>query len=261
MGSIRLRAAGALATGTAMVATLAGATPAGAAPAPKPATNMEFSASPNETTPGSPVVLSGWAGFIGRDTGNAGKVEFWFRKGEKDPKVYLGSTNASSSGKFRFPVRATATGQYVAHYQHQKQDVGADGTDHLDVYNNRAVDRMLYSWTATALSCLPSCKTTGPEQFISAGPVKVKLSRECLQPKSGGRIGFTDDPKNAFKAGEPGWREFPEGEGPVEFELKPKVTRGHFYLEWTSAPAPAGGLTSCNLSFTASQTDIHKDYF
>lgn len=260
MGNIRLLAAGALATGTAVIATLAGATPAGAAPVPQPETNMEFAASPDETTPGAPVVLSGWAGFVGRDTGNAGKVDFWFRKGQKDPKVYLGSTRAGSSGKFRFPVRATGTGEYLAHYQHQKLPITADSTDHLTVYTNRPVDRMLYSWTATALSCLPSCRTTGPEQFISPGPVRVKLDRECLQPRSGGRIGFTGDPKNTFQAGDPGWRDFPQGEGPVEFELKPKATKGHFYLEWTSAPAPDGQLTSCNLSFTASQTDFHKDY-
>jgi hypothetical protein len=257
VGSTRL-----LAAGTALAAALTVATPAAAAPLadPAPVTSMEFTAAPDEVKPGATVVLSGWAGFVGRDTGNAGRVDFWFRKSPKDPKVPLGSTEAGSSGKFRHKIKATGSGEYGAQYRHRKLPVSASATDHLSVYTERAVDRMLYSWTATAMSCLPSCKAIGPEQFISAGPVKVKLTRECLQPKSGGRIGFTADPANVYKPGDPAWRDFPQGEGPTEFELEPGITRGHFHLEWTSAAAPEGELTSCNLSFTATQTDLQKDY-
>lgn len=257
MGSTRL-----LAAGTALVATLADATPARAAaePARTPVTSMEFTASPDETAAGGPVVLSGRAGFAGRVTGNAGTVRFYFRKGQQGSKVYLGSAAAADSGHFRHTVRATATGEYLAEYRNHRQSALASATDFLAVYTNRPVDRMLYTWTATALSCLPACKATGPEQFISRGPVRVTLKRDCLQPKSGGRIGFTSDPANTFTPGDPGWREFPDGEGPTTFELKPGITKGHLHLEWTSKPAPAGQLTSCNISLTAAQTTISKDY-
>ncbi|GAA4966626.1 hypothetical protein GCM10025331_69040 [Actinoplanes utahensis] len=261
------------ATGTALVAALAGATPAGAAPEPArtpagtaapsartPETSIDFAAAPDETTVGAPVVLSGRAGLVGRGTGNAGTVRFWFRKGQQGPKVYLGSVAAGDSGAFRHTVKATATGEYLAEYRNSRQPILASGTDFLAVYTNRPVDRMLYTWTATRLSCLPSCRATGPEQFISPGPVQVKLNRDCLQPKSGGRIGFTSDPANTVTPGDPAWREFPDGEGPTTFELRPGVTKGHFHLEWTSGPAPAGQLTACDISFTASQRSVSKDY-
>jgi hypothetical protein len=256
VGSTRL-----LAAGTVLAAALTGAAPAAAAPLiDPPKTDMVLSAGTAEVKPGAPVVLSGWAGFLGRDTGNAGKIDFWFSKGATGPRVHVGSTEAGSSGNFRLKVKATASGQYQAEYTHRKQPVKAAGTAYLNVYTEQPVDRMLYGWSATTMPCLPSCKAVGPDQLISTGPIKVKLTRECLRPASGGRVGFTADPKNAFKAGDPGWRDFPKGEGPTEFELKPGVTRGHFYLEWTSTAAPEGQFTSCNLSFTATQTDAQKNY-
>jgi hypothetical protein len=260
VGSTRL-----LTIGVALVATLAGSAPAAAAPPPPKTeivTDMRFQAGPAETTPGGRVVLSGWAGIVGRDTGNAGKVDFYFHgKKPQDKEVYVGSTEAGSSGKFRYTTKATVSGQYRAKYQHRTRDITADGTWGLNVYVDRHVDHFLYSWTADALSCLPACVAEGPDQFVSAGPIKVELTRQCLQPRSGGRIGFTDDDTNTYKAGAPGWRDFPEGEGPTEFELKPGITLGHFYLEWTSAP-PAGDkeLTSCNLSFSASQKRVQREY-
>jgi hypothetical protein len=261
VGSTRL-----LMIGTALVATLAGSAPAAAAPPPPPPKNeiqtgMQFAAGPAETTPGGRVVLSGWAGILGRDTGNAGRVDFSFRKTPADKPVPVGSTEAGSSGKFRYTTKATVSGEYMAHYKHQKRDITADGTDSLNVYVDRPVDRFLYSWTADSLSCLPTCTADGPEQFVSATPIKVKLTRECLRPKSGGRIGFTDDPANTYKAGAPGWRDFPNGEGPTEFELNPGITRGHFHLEWTSGPpASDAELTACNLSFSATQQHIERQY-
>jgi hypothetical protein len=256
VGSTRL-----LAAGTVLAAALTGAAPAAAAPLiDPPKTDMVLSAGTAEVKPGAPVVLSGWAGFLGRDTGNAGKIDFWFSKGATGPRVHVGSTEAGSSGNFRLKVKATASGQYQAEYTHRKQPVKAAGTAYLNVYTEQPVDRTLYGWSATTMPCLPSCKAVGPDQLISTGPIKVKLTRECLRPASGGRVGFTADPKNAFKAGDPGWRDFPKGEGPTEFELKPGVTRGHFYLEWTSTAAPEGQFTSCNLSFTATQTDAQKNY-
>ncbi|GIF36824.1 hypothetical protein [Actinoplanes xinjiangensis] len=261
MGSTRL-----LTIGTALVATLAGSVPAAAAPPPPPPktalqTGMQFAAGPDETTPGGQVVLSGWAGIEGRDTGNAGRVEFRFRKTPADKAVVIGSTEAGSSGKFRYTTKATVSGEYTAHYKHRKLDITADGTDSLNVYVDRPVDRFLYSWTAENLSCLPTCSTAGPEQFVGTGPIKVKLTRECLRPQSGGRIGFTNDAANTYKAGAAGWRDFPNGEGPTEFELKPGITRGHFYLEWTSgAPASDMELTACNLAFSATQQHIERKY-
>jgi hypothetical protein len=259
VGSTRL-----LTIGTALVVALAGSAPAVAAPPPAKTeiqTGMEFTAGPDETTPGGQVVLSGWAGIEGRTTGNAGRVEFFFRKKPTDPKVPIGTTEAGSSGKFRYTAKATVSGEYSAHYKHRKLAITADGTDSLNVYVDRPVDRFLYSWTAESLSCLPTCTAEGPEQFVSATPIKVKLTRECLRPKSGGRIGFTADPENAYTAGAPGWRDFPDGEGPTEFELNPGITRGHFYLEWTSgAPAGDAELTACNLSFSATQQHVERQY-
>ncbi|MEU4619751.1 hypothetical protein AB0G04_07215 [Actinoplanes sp. NPDC023801] len=256
MGSTRL-----LAAGTVLAAALSGAAPAAAAPlADPPRTDMMFSAGTAEVKPGTMITLSGWAGWIGRDTGNAGKVDFFFSKGTTGPRVRIGSTEAASSGEFRFRVKATASGQYAAEYQHRKQPVKASGTAYLNVYTEKPVTQTVFGWNAFTMPCLPACTAVGPDQLISPAPIKVKLTRECLQPTAGGRVGFTGDAKNTFKSGDPGWRDFPEGEGPVEFELKPGVTRGHFYLEWTSTPAPKGGLTSCNLSLTATQTDLRKDY-
>ncbi|MEV0899833.1 hypothetical protein [Actinoplanes sp. NPDC049802] len=263
MGSTRL-----LAAGGALAATLAVAAPvvtpdrAVAVPAPArgPVSGMEFAASHDEVAAGTPIVLRGRAGYLDRATGNGGRVDIYFRKGRTAPKVYLGSAVAGSSGRFRFPTRANASGDYVAHYRHRKLAITADATDFLAVYTSRQVDRMLFSWTATRLSCLPACKAAGPEQLISAAPVKVKLERACLQPGSGGRIGFTADPKNAFRAGDPGWRDFPKGDGPTDFELEPTATKGHFHLEWTSATPPEGQLASCDISFTASQRSVDKNY-
>ncbi|GGN42182.1 hypothetical protein FHR83_007277 [Actinoplanes campanulatus] len=263
MGNTRL-----LAAGGALAATMAVAVPvvtldrAVAVPAPArgPASGMEFSAPHDEVEAGTPIVLSGRAGYLNRATGNGGRVDIFFRKEQTAPKVYLGSVTAGSSGKFRFPTRANATGEYVAHYQHRKLAITADATDFLAVFTSRQVDRRLFSWTATNLSCLPTCKAVGPDQLISAGPVKVKLERKCLQPKSGGRIGFTADQKNAYRAGDLGWRDFPEGDGPTEFELKPTTVKGHFYLEWTSATPPQGQFSSCDISFAVSQTSTDKNY-
>ncbi|WP_433790409.1 hypothetical protein [Actinoplanes sp. CA-252034] len=260
MGSTRL-----LTIGTALVATLAGSAPAAAAPPPPPKTEintgMQFAAGPDETTPGGNVVLSGWAGIEGRTTGNAGRVEFHFRKKGSDEQVYVGATDAGSSGKFRFTTKATVSGEYNAHYRHRKMAITADGTDSLNVYVDRPVDRFLYSWRADALSCLPACVAQGPDQFVTAGPIKVELTRECLRPGSGGRIGFTADPANTYTAGAPGWRDFPDGEGPTRFELNPGLTRGHFHLEWTSGPAADDKeLTSCNLAFSATQQHIERQY-
>ncbi|MBO3744327.1 hypothetical protein [Actinoplanes flavus] len=263
MGNTRL-----LAAGGALAATLAVAAPvvtpnrAGALPAPArgPASGMEFSAPHGEVEAGTPIVLSGRAGYLDRATGNGGRVDIFFRKGQTAPKVFLGSAAAGSSGRFRFPTRANATGEYVAHYRHQKLAITADATDFLAVFTSRAVDRRLFSWTATNLSCLPTCKAVGPDQQIGAGPVKVKLERKCRQPKSGGRIGFTADQKNAYRAGDLGWRDFPKGDGPTEFELKPAATKGHFYLEWTSATPPEGQLSSCDISFAVSQRTTEKEY-
>jgi hypothetical protein len=256
VGSTRL-----LAAGTVLAAALTGAAPAAAAPlADPPATNMVLSAGTAEVKPGATITLSGWAGFLGRDTGNAGKIDFFFRKGATGPRVRVGSTEAGSSGNFRLKVKATGSGEYAAEYRHRKQPVKANATAYLNVYTEQPVDRTLYGWSATTMPCLPSCKAVGPDQLIGTGPIKVKLTRECLQPTAGGRVGFTDDPANAFKADDPGWRDFPKGEGPAEFELKPGVARGHFYLEWTSTAAPEGEFTSCNLSFIATQTDVQKSY-
>jgi hypothetical protein len=256
VGSTRL-----LAAGTVLAAALTGAAPAAAAPlADPPATNMVLSAGTAEVKPGATITLSGWAGFLGRDTGNAGKIDFFFRKGATGPRVRVGSTEAGSSGNFRLKVKATGSGEYAAEYRHRKQPVKANATAYLNVYTEQPVDRTLYGWSATTMPCLPSCKAVGPDQLIGTGPIKVKLTRECLQPTAGGRVGFTDDPGNAFKADDPGWRDFPKGEGPAEFELKPGVARGHFYLEWTSTAAPEGEFTSCNLSFIATQTDVQKSY-
>ena len=255
VGSTRL-----LAAGTILAAALTGAAPAAAAPPADPETDMVLSAGTAEVKPGTMITLSGWAGWLGRDTGNAGKVEFFFRKGATGPRVRIGTTEAASSGDFRLKVKATASGQYAAEYQHRKQPVKANGTAYLNVYTEKPVERTLFGWNAFTMSCLPACEAVGSEQLISPGPIKVKLTRECLQPTAGGRVGFTTDPKNAFKAGDPGWREFPKGEGPTEFELKPGITRGHFYLQWTSTAAPEGQFTSCNLSFLATQSDVQKDY-
>ncbi|WP_430784275.1 hypothetical protein [Actinoplanes sp. G11-F43] len=247
-------------TGTAPVAVPAGSTPARADSGPAPEAAIEFAASPDETAVGSPVVLSGTAGFLDRAGGNDGRVDFYFVKGQKGPRTHVGSTTSNSSGTFRWVTRATATGDYVAEYRHRGTPATATAADFLAVYQNRRADQMLYSWTASKLSCLPSCRAVGPEQFVGPGPIRVTLSRECLQPRSGGRIGFTSDPKNVHRPGAPGWRDFPNGEGPAEFDLKPGITKGHFYFEWTSAPAPDGELTSCNLSFTASQKSTRKEY-
>ncbi|SFE77409.1 hypothetical protein SAMN05421541_103509 [Actinoplanes philippinensis] len=258
MSSTRL-----LTVGAAMVAAMAGSTPAAAAPPPPPEllTTMQFTAGPDEVAPGGKVVLSGQAGIEGRSTGNAGRVEFSFRKKGTTEEVSVGATDAGSSGKFRFTTKATVSGEYVAHYRHRTRDITADGTDSLNVYVDRPVDRFLYSWTAQALSCLPTCVAQGPDQFVTTGPIKVKLTRECLRPNSGGRIGFTADPANTYTAGAPGWRDFPNGEGPTDFELNPGITRGHFYLEWTSGPAAdAKELTSCNLAFSATQQQTERQY-
>lgn len=259
MGSARL-----LTVGAALTTALAGPVPATAAPPPPKTeiqTGMRFSAGPDETTPGGRVVLSGWAGIEGRATGNAGRVEFYFRPKPAGPKVLVGTTEAGSSGRFRYLAKATVSGEYSAHYRHRKLDITADGTDSLNVYVEQPVDRFLYSWTAESLSCLPTCTADGPEQFVSAAPIKVQLTRECLRPRSGGRIGFSAGPGTEYRPGAPGWRDFPDGEGPTEFELNPGVTRGRFHLEWTSgAPAGDGELTSCNLSFTATQQHVERRY-
>ncbi|SDS14422.1 hypothetical protein [Actinoplanes derwentensis] len=267
MGSTRL-----LIAGVTLAMTLTGATPAAATPIAAPATGMvpgvapvpdpemDFTVTPREATPGTTVVLSGVAGILDRNSGNAGRVDFYFLKAKKGTPVLLGSTTASSSGKFRWVTKATASGDYSAEYRHQKQEIVASASDYLTVYTHRVHDQMLYSWTASKLSCLPSCKTVGPEQFVDPAPVHVELTRDCLQPRSGGRIGFARDAKSAFTPGAPGWRDFPEGRGPASFDLNPGLTKGRFYFEWTSAPAPQGELTSCNLSFTASQKVLRKEY-
>lgn len=249
-----------LTAGTALAAVLTLPAPASAGLARGPETGMEFAAAPDETAVGSRVVLSGRAGYLDRSTGNAGRVDFYFRKGQKGPKVHIGSTTASSSGRFRWTTRATATGDYVAEYRHLKQPVSASAADFLAVYTNRTVEQQLWSWTATDLSCLPSCRAIGPEQSVGPSPIRVELSRDCAQPESGGRLGFTADPQNVRQPGDPGWRDFPQGEGPARFDLEPGVTRGHFYFEWTSPAAPAGEPTSCDLSVTASQRHLRKEY-
>ncbi|HWS31834.1 MAG TPA: hypothetical protein VN408_03715 [Actinoplanes sp.] len=255
MGGTRL-----LVTGAALAVTLAGAVPAHAAPDPDAIPEMMLEIAPKEVTPGTSVVISGVAGYLDRTSGNAGRVDFYFSKGQSGERTHLGSTSASSAGRFRWTTRATLSGDYSAEYRHLKQKISATATEALTVYTTRSADQMLYSWTASKLSCLPSCRATGPEQFVDPAPIHVELSHECLQPKSGGRIGFAADEATAFTPGGPGWRDFPEGKGPAEFDLKPGLTKGRFYFEWTSAPAPAGELTSCNLSFTASQKVIRKEY-
>ncbi|GAA1634113.1 hypothetical protein [Actinoplanes couchii] len=270
-----------LVAGTTLAVSMAGATPAWAAPdpppppavseepgaaadvpepEPEPQADIEFTAAPKETTPGATVVFTGVAGIIDRDSGNAGRVDFYFVRGQKGPRKFAGSATASNSGRFRWSTKATVSGDYIAEYRNRKLAIVANATEYLSVYTHRATDQKLYSWTAGKMSCLPACKTVGPEQFVDAAPIHVTLSRECLQPKSGGRIGFADSQQNAFKPGDPGWRDFPEGQGPAEFDLNPGLTRGRFYFEWTSAPAPAGELTQCNLSFTATQRIVRKVY-
>lgn len=258
MGGTRL-----LVTGAALAVTLAGAMPAQAAvagPDPEPIPEMILEIATKEVTPGTSVVITGVAGYLDRTGGNAGRVDFYFTKGQSGVRTHLGSTGASSAGRFRWATKATVSGDYTAEYRHLKQEITATATEALTVYTTRTTDQMLYSWTASRLSCLPSCKTIGPEQFVDSAPIHVELSRECLQPKSGGRIGFAAGKANAFQPGSPAWRDFPEGRGPAAFDLKPGVTKGRFYFEWTSAPAPAGELTSCNLSFTASQKVLRREY-
>ncbi|MBG0562955.1 hypothetical protein [Actinoplanes aureus] len=247
-----MRGAHLFAATAALLAGLSGAAPARAADTP---VTMTFAVAPDEVRQGSRIVLAGRAGFGNR--GNAGPVDLYFRKSENDPYVRLSSIAATSSGRFRTTLTARASGDYQAVYRGNKLRGPASGSDFLAVYTTSSTDRLVYSWSGTRLQCHPTCLATGPAQSAGPAPIRVTFKRTCAQPKSGGSLGFTADPANARKPGDRGWRDFPDGVGPTEFELTPPATGGHFHLRWSS---PAGKDTSCDLAFTAIQRHDQKRY-
>ncbi|BAL90695.1 hypothetical protein AMIS_54750 [Actinoplanes missouriensis 431] len=217
-----------------------------------PLTEIAFAISPDQVTQGSRVVLAGYAG--SGDSGNAAPVDVYFRKTENDPYVRIARTAAASSGRFSTTVTAVASGDYEVLYRGNKRRGPASASDYLAVYTTRTVTRLVYAWTATRLQCHPVCRTHGPELTLGTGPVHLSFQRDCGPTRSGGSLGFTRDPWNKHAAGDPGWRDFKDGAGPVEFDLAPPERNGHFYLTWSSVQRARGQATLCDLRFTATQT-------
>ncbi|WP_328477051.1 hypothetical protein OHA21_23520 [Actinoplanes sp. NBC_00393] len=216
---------------------------------------MTFAVAPDEAKQGSRITLSGRAGF--GSGGNAGPVDLYFRKSENDAYARIGTTNASSAGTFSTTLTARASGDYQAVYRGNKRRGTASASDYLAVYTTTTADLALYSWSGTRVQCHPSCTAAGPDQTLLPGPVRIRFKHTCAQPKSGGSLGFTADPKIIPKPGAPGWRDFPQGAGPTEFELTPPAPNGHFRLRWSS---PAGKDTTCDLAFSATQRNTQKRY-
>ncbi|BBH71327.1 hypothetical protein ACTI_80120 [Actinoplanes sp. OR16] len=242
--------------GTSLIAAAAvlaaGMTGGAQAPAGRgPLTEMTFAVSPDSVKAGSRITLAGVAG--AGSSGNAGVVDLYFRKGENDDYLRIGRLAAGDSGRFGTTMTANASGDYMAVYRGNKQRGTASGSDYVSVYTTRTIKRLVYAWSATNTQCHPVCRTHSPDVTLGTGPVHVSFQRDCGPTRSGGSLGFTDDPWNKHEPGDPGWREFPEGAGPTEFDLAPTAPAGHFYLTWSSVQRERGQATLCNLSYRATQ--------
>jgi hypothetical protein len=241
-----------------VVAAAVMATGAAAPAARGPLTEMTFAVAPDAVQPGARITVAGTAG-AGR-TGNAGPVDVFFRKTEKDQYARVARLTAADSGRFGATLVASTSGDYQAVYRGNKLRGQASASDYLSVYTTRTVKRLIYSWSATGWQCRPVCRTHSPDVTLGTGPVHVSFQRDCGEARSGGSIGFTGDRWNRHEPGDPGWRDFPDGAGPVEFDLAPTGPAGHFYLTWTSTQRERGQATLCNLKYTATQTATERRY-
>ncbi|MBB2944123.1 hypothetical protein FB565_003852 [Actinoplanes lutulentus] len=223
-----------------------------------PVTEMTFAVSPDAVTKGSRITLAGEAG--AGDSGNAGPVDLYFRKSEDDAYARIGRIAASATGRFSTTLTATTSGDYQAVYRGNKKRGEASGSDYLAVYTTRTVKRLIYTWKATNMQCAPVCRAHSPELTLGQGPVHLSFQRDCGQTRSGGSLGFTPDPWNKHEPGDPGWRDFPDGAGPAEFDLAPTKPAGHFYVTWSSVAREPGQPTRCQLSYTATQTATEIAY-
>ncbi|MEV6300308.1 hypothetical protein AB0M02_12965 [Actinoplanes sp. NPDC051861] len=246
-----------LAAGLAVVASLAGAAPGLAAPPPNQTPTMDFTAGPagSEVRAGAAITLTGRIG-PGR-SGYAGRVDVHFED-ETGRKVLLGTVRSTGAGHFKLATKAKTSGDYYATYRSDAKVRGknrytAYAVDGLAVFTTRTENRMVYTWGGTRLDCRATCGRTGPEHQLEPGPVRVTFTRTCDTPQARGRIGFTADRTGTYSAGDPGWRDFPDGTGPVTFDLNPAARRGHFSIAWT-------GPAACDLSFTADQRVTVKEY-
>ncbi|MEU4695391.1 hypothetical protein [Actinoplanes sp. NPDC023714] len=223
-----------------------------------PLTEMTFAVAPDSVRAGSRITLGGVAG-AGR-RGNAGAVDLFFRKTEDDPYARIGRLAANDAGRFGTTLTASASGDYLAVYRGNRQRGIASASDYVSVYTTRTVKRLIYSWSATNQQCHPVCRTQSPDVTLGTGPVHVSFQRDCGPTRSGGSLGFTKDPWNKHAPGDPGWRDFPDGAGPVEFDLAPTAPAGHFYLTWSSVQRERGQATLCNLSYRATQDTTQITY-
>ncbi|WP_229074068.1 hypothetical protein [Actinoplanes sp. DH11] len=225
-----------------------------------PTTEMVFAVSPDEVRQGSRITLSGKAGW--GDTGNAAPVDLYFRKTEKDRWARIGRVAADDAGRFRTTMIARTSGDYEAVYRGIKKNGRGSAymTDYLAVFTTRTVDRLVYTWQGTQLQCHPVCRAQSPELTLGRGPVHVSFRRDCGRTRSGGSLGFGADPWNRHAAGDPGWRDFPDGAGPTAFTLAPPKPAGHFYLTWSSVQRERGQATVCDLGYTVTQTATEVAY-
>ncbi|WP_328460523.1 hypothetical protein OHA21_30040 [Actinoplanes sp. NBC_00393] len=241
-----------------LIATVLAGSPAQAAPKPK-AVTMTFSASPAGVAPGAQVVLSGKAARGAK--GNAGIVDLYFRKDNVRNYSRIGSVRATAAGKFSRTVKATFSGTYKAVYRGNSKRKPATRFDGLAVYKTTTTTETVWSHESGEVDCLApkpnACQVVSDDITIADGPLMVHFTKGCDQPKSGAAVAFTDSPTNTRPDGaaypaSPGWRLFPYGVGPADFDLAPDVTHGHFFINVnSSAYYPGPGM--CRFSFTATQ--------
>lgn len=241
-----------------LVATVLAGSPAQAAK-PKPV-KMTFSVAPETSSPGADVTLSGKAARGAK--GNAGTVEFYFRKDGTNRYALVGSTRAGKTGTFSATVKASVSGTYKAVYRGNKKRKSATRYDTLDVYKTTTTTKTVWSHTSGEVDCLApepnACRVVSEDLTIDEGPLMVNFKRDCDQPKGGATLGFTDSPTNTPPEGaawpaSPGWRHFSYMMGPTDFDLAPAVTRGHFFVNVNSGRYwPGAGM--CRFSVTATQT-------
>ncbi len=159
---------------------------------------------------------------------------------------------AAGSGTFRRTVEATYSGTYKAVYRGNEHRKPATRDDGLAVHVTETVTRTVFSHASGEVDCFAEsqpCFVQSAETTIADGPLMVTFHATCRQPKSGRAVAaFTDSPDNTpppFAAGypaSPGWRHFPYGMGPGEFDLAPDITHGHFVVGQFPLLARSGNL-------------------
>jgi hypothetical protein len=239
------------------------AAPTAALAAPKAAVAMTFSATPDPVAVGKTITLSGRA--AAGKTGNAGTVEFYFRKDRSPRYTRVATTSAAANGTFSRAAKATASGTYVAVYRGNKYRKSASRADHASVFTTRTTTKTVWQYSGTDVECGPAtngCHIFSGDLEIQPGPLNVSFLAQCTQPAPSLMMGFTDDPTNTAPEpnqgpyAAPGWRWWPIGGATGgEFDLAPAITQGHFYVHALVKPAfgPAHPTTTCTMSVTATQ--------